>query len=191
MSESIWNREIEEGLKNFLNSFMLDKGGVPIKVKVRKPDEDFNNEVYPVIFLQNLQQKFNTKRYDPTPKVISRDTDKKLVIVEEAPLPFDCAYQIDFYTLLNSEINTMQQLFLAHTHGGRYFNLPVKDQSGNDWNLLALRRNGGNMLRRDYFDEDTRTYHSTFSFNVQTQLNENVRQNKYMVLGRELSNGGS
>ena len=54
MSSTIWNREIEEGLINFLNSFMLVKHGEnegePITVKVRKPDSDFNTESYPIIY---------------------------------------------------------------------------------------------------------------------------------------------
>lgn len=194
MSESIWSREIEEGLKNFLNTFMLyirgENKGNPIKVKVRNPDEDFKQESYPIIYLQGLQQKLSTVRYNPySEKVISQDEENNTMVVEEAPIPFDCAYQIDFYSLYASELNTMVQKFLANTHGGRYFNLPVKDQSGNDWDLFVIRR-GGTMTKRDYFDEDTRLFHSTYNFTVQTQLNENIRHTKYLVLDREIVNTG-
>ena len=194
MSESIWDREIEEGLKNFLNTFLLYSSGVnegsPIPVKVRKPDDDFGSESYPVIYLQSLQQRLNTVRYDPTDKVISRSTATNTMVVEEAPLPFDCTYQVGFYTQSRNEINSMVQKFLAHTHGGRYFNLPAKDQSGNDWDLFVIRRNGGTVSRGYHYDSVTRMYQATYSFEVHTQLNENVRHVKYMTSGVEAINVG-
>lgn len=192
MSESIWNSEIEEGLKKFFNSFLLNSDGSPIKVKVRKPDDDFMEEKYPVIYLQSLQQSLNTVRYDPTRvKEISRDEATHTVIKEEAPIAMDCIYQVDFYTLYQREINSILQKFLANTNGGRYFNLAVKDQSGNDWDLLALRRDKTNVVRRtDYFDERTRLFHAAFAFKVQTQLNENIRREGYYVTATDLSNTG-
>lgn len=188
MSESIWNREIEEGLKSFLNTIIMSSKGEPVKIKVRKPDEDFKDEVYPVIYLQNTSDKFAVNRYDPTNTIISRDTETNTVEVEEAHLPFDCDYKIGFYSLYCSEINLMLQKFLANTHGGRYFNLPVKDQSGNDWDLFVLRKNSGIMSRGYYYDKNTRIYSGTFNFSVHTQLNENIRYTKPMVTVREFTN---
>lgn len=205
MSESIWSREIEEGLKNFFNSFLkyIDEEGEeqPISVKIRKPEGDFNEESYPVIYLQNEQQKLSTVRYDPTKTIISRNEENNTVIVEDAPLPFECVYQIDFYSLYQSELNEMLQKFLAYTHGGRYFNLPVKDQSGHNWNLLVMRR-GGTMTRRDYIGKDTasfqgytqgdaRLFHGLFYITVHTQLNENIREEKYYVTNKEVVNTGN
>lgn len=193
MGESIWNREIEEGLKAFLNSFLFytnEKGEeVKVPVKIRKPNEDFNTETYPVVFLQGLQDKFVAERYDPTPKVIGKDTTNNTIIIEEAPLPFECIYRIDFYTLYRGQLNNLTQKFLANTHGGRYFNLPVKDQSGNDWDLLAIRTKGGYITKRNFFDDEcsAQPFYGSFNIKVQTQLNENVRTVKYIVAEREFN----
>lgn len=183
MSSTIWNREVEEGLINFLNSFMLVKHGEskgePITVKVRKPDSDFNTESYPIIYLQALTEKLNTVRTSSVPTVIERDIEKKQSIIEEPAMVFDLVYQIDFYTQTATEINEMTQAFLGNTHGGRYFNLPVKDQNGEDVNIFALRH-GGTMTRHDYIDEE-RLFHSLITFTIFGELNEGIRTTKFIV----------
>lgn len=183
---TIWNEEIERGLKAFLQSFMLysrgEHEGEPIKVIVRKPDDDFYEEEYPVIFIQQIQESFSTVRYDPTQKQVGRTEDGTKNITIDAPLPFDLAYQIDFYALYQTDINEMTRVFLSKTHGGRYFNLDVLDREEKPWNVFALRRGRGVMTRRDVINSTTRLFHTLISYQIRAQIDEAEPVETYTVL---------
>lgn len=182
MSKSVWFEQIDSSLLDFVSSivFVNNSEGikVPVPVIIRKPEEDFKIEVYPSVSLYNLYSMLNRERLDDIEEVIvNRDFEKGTLNIEKVAIPFVLAYQIDFWSKYQSDMNLMTQLWLSHT--GRYFNLPVKDQSGNDRNVLVMLSDS--ISKQDLLDGSDRIYHSFATYKVFTELDEEIQSTIPMV----------
>ena len=56
MSETVWFEQVDTALIDFISKG-IKIGYSPIDVRVRKPDEDFKKEDYPLISLYNVYSK--------------------------------------------------------------------------------------------------------------------------------------
>lgn len=174
MSESVWKEEVDTGLINYIRSIVsLRKDGIiyQVPVVVRKPDEDFKEEQYPLISIYNLYDTFSTVRYSPERVRISYNETNKNAILEDSAIPYDLSYQIDFWAKLQSEMNEMTRLWLANNP--KYFNLPVKDASGNNRSCLALQK--GSVKKEDILKGQERTFHSIITYRISVSLDENIK----------------
>ena len=83
MNGTVWYDQIDAGLKNFIQSIVKLKNSegvlVPVPVRVRKADEDFKQEDYPMVTIYNLSiSKRDEVRYYPfrVPRDIDIDKGK-------------------------------------------------------------------------------------------------------------------
>ena len=148
-----------------------------VKVVVRKPDEDFTEEDYPVISLYNLYDRFSKIRYSPEPVVVQRDFDSNNAVVEESALPYDLFYQIDFWANLQSDMNSMLKQWKSFAPF--WFNLDVKDESGNLRSCFVISRNDFN--KSDLLKGGKRLFHSFGTYKVQVELDNKHNQEAPMV----------
>jgi hypothetical protein len=170
-SESVWFEEIDTALIDYINSV------VSVPVQVRKPELDFKDEEYPIITIYNLYPRYDIMRKSED-KVVSKDETNKVHTIEAGAEPFNLAYQIDFWSMLHSDMNDMLQKWL-YKHS-RDFMLPVKDKSGNQRYSYATR-NGDGITRSDEFTGNKRLYHSTYTYNIRVELDEKSQVTKPMV----------
>ena len=176
MSESVWFEQVDSALMKLLSS-VIQIDGKPVKVVIRKPDEDFNEEDYPLISLYNLYDRFSKERYSPEPVVVHRDYDSNYAVVEESALPYDLYYQIDFWASLQSDMNSMTRQWKAFAPF--WFNLDVLDESGNPRSCFVLSRN--DFKKSDLMREGKRLFHSFGTYKVQVELDSNVSSTTPMV----------
>ena len=171
MSESVWNEQIDKALMGFIQS-KISVNGKPLKVKVRRPDEDFYNEDYPLATIQNLFSKFSKERYFPEPINLYRKDNEGTVVQEASALPYDMYYQIDFWATLQTDMNSIiKQWFNAV---GRCFNLSVQDESGNSRSSFVLPRN--DFQKSDLVAEGKRLFHNSSTYRIYTEIDENIQE---------------
>lgn len=168
MSESVWFEQVDNALMKLLST-VIQIDGKPVKVVIRKPDEDFNEEDYPVVSLYNLYDRFSKDRYSPEPVVVSRDFKNNYAILEESALPYDLFYQIDFWATLQSDMNSMLKQWKSFAPF--WFNLDVLDESGNLRSCFVLSTNDFN--KSDLMREGKRLFHSFGTYKVQVELDDN------------------
>lgn len=176
MSESVWFEQVDTSLINLIQS-VIHIDGVPVKVVVRKPDDDFYDEDYPVVSIYNLSDKFSRVRYDPEPVIISRDIEHNRIYMERSALPYDLLYQIDFWSVLQSDMNSMTKQWKAFADF--WFNLSVQDESGNPRSCFVLSRNDFN--KSDLLQNGRRLFHSFGTYKVSVEIDENVVEDVPMV----------
>lgn len=167
MSESVWFEQVDIALVELLkNVIQIDNR--PVKVIVRKPDEDFNEEDYPLVSIYNLYDRFSADRYSPERVVVSRDVDAKTAVIEDSALPYDLFYQIDFWSTLQSDMNSMTKQWKSYCK--RWFNLNVTDESGTPRSCFVLSRNDFN--KSDLMKNGKRLFHSFGTYKVQVEIDE-------------------
>lgn len=169
MSESVWFEQVDIALVELLrNTIKID--GKPVKVAVRKPDDDFNEEDYPLVSIYNLYDRFSKDRYSPEPVVVSRDESTNSAVLEESALSYDLFYQIDFWASLQSDMNSMTRQWKAFA--SFWFNLNVHDESGNPRSCFVLSQNDFN--KADLMKRSKRLFHSFGTYKVQVEIDDNV-----------------
>lgn len=176
MSESVWFEQVDIALVELIQRTILIDGK-PVKVIVRKPDEDFNEEDYPMVSIYNVSDKFSVERYSPEPVVLSRDVESRTLVSEESALPYDLIYQIDFWSTLQSDMNSMTKQWKSFSK--RWFNLDVTDESGNHRSCLVVPK--GDFGKSDLLSQGKRLYHSFGSYRVQVEIDEKVTNTVPMV----------
>lgn len=169
-SESVWYEQVDSALVNLLRD-KIHIDGKPVKVVVRKPDDDFNTEDYPLVSIYALYDRFSTDRYDPEPVVVSKNTELNSAILEESALPYDLFYQIDFWASLQTDMNSMLKQWKAYSKN--WFNLDVLDESGNPRSCFVLSRNDFN--KADLLKKGKRLFHSFGTYKVQVEIDEKVQ----------------
>lgn len=179
MSESVWYEEVDTSLIKLLQS-VIQIDGKPIKVVVKKPDDDFSEEEYPLVTIYSLFDRFSVDRYDPEPVVVSRDFDKKISVLEDSAQPYDLFYQIDFWSTLQSDMNSMTEQWKAFSK--RWFNLSVLDKSGTERSCFVLSRNDFN--KSDLMKNGMRLFHSFGTYKVQVELDNNSQEIVSMVTSK-------
>lgn len=176
MSESVWFEQVDSALMKLLRT-VIQIDGNPVKVVIRKPDEDFNEEDYPLVSLYNLYDRFSKGRYSPEPVVVSRNFDSNTAVLEESALPYDLFYQIDFWASLQSDMNSMLKQWKSFAPF--WFNLDVLDESGNPRSCFVISRN--DFSKADLLKEGKRLFHSFGTYKVQVELDTNNSEETAMV----------
>ena len=176
MSESVWFEQVDTALINFIQkNIIID--GKPVKAKVRKPDEDFDIEDYPLVSVYNLYDRFSTYRYNPEGSVTQRDVENNALVFEDPALPYDLYYQIDFWSILQSDMNEMTKQWKAKTKF--WFNLDVQDESGNPRSCFVLMRN--DVAKSDLLQKGRRVFHSFGTYKIQVEIDEKTQSTQPMV----------
>lgn len=176
MSESVWFEEIDKAFIKLLSS-VIKIDGKPVKVVIRKPDDDFTTEDYPLISIYNLFDRFSRERYSPESVVVSRYKEANKLVLEDSALPYDLFYQIDFWATLQSDMNEMTRQWKAFSKF--WFNLDVLDKSGIPRSCFVLSRNDFN--KSDLMRDGKRLFHSFGTYKVQVEIDENNREVAPMV----------
>lgn len=169
MSETIWFEQVDSALMKLLRT-VIQIDGKPVKVVIRKPDEDFNEEDYPVVSLYNLYDRFSKGRYSPEPIVVSKNVNSSYAVLEESALPYDLFYQIDFWANLQSDMNSMLKQWKSFA--SFWFNLDVLDESGNLRSCFVISQNDFN--KADLMKQGRRLFHSFGTYKVQVELDSNI-----------------
>ena len=91
MSESVWFEQVDIAFKKLLQR-VIQIDGKPVKVVIRKPDEDFNTEDYPLVSIYNLYDRFSKIRYSSEPIVVSKNEEANSIVLEDSALPFDFSH---------------------------------------------------------------------------------------------------
>lgn len=178
MSASVWFEQVDSALMKLLRT-VIQIDGKPVKVVVRKPDEDFNEEDYPLVSIYNLNDRFSKIRYSSEPVVVSRNIEKNLAVIEEPALPYDLSYQIDFWANLQSDINSMTKQW--KTYSKSWFNLDVLDESGELRSCFVLSKN--DFGKSDLVKNGKRLFHSFGTYKVQVELDSAQQRVESMVTG--------
>lgn len=182
MSESVWFEQVDTAFLKLLGK-VIQIDGKPVKVKIRKPDEDFNEEDYPLVSIYNLYDRFSKDRYSPEPIAVGRDEKSSTVILEDSALPHDLFYQIDFWATLQSDINSMTKQWKSFSKF--WFNLDVTDESGIPRSCFVLSRNDFN--KSDLMQNGRRLFHSFGTYKVQVEIDERVQNVVPMVTTPEIN----
>ena len=170
MSESVWFEQVDIAFKRLLQR-VIQIDGKPVKVVIRKPDEDFNTEDYPLVSVYNLYDRFSKIRYSSEPIVVSKNEEANSLILEDSALPFDLFYQIDFWATLQTDMNSMTRQWKSFSKS--WFNLDVSDMSGISRSCFVLSRNDFN--KSDLMQNGKRFFHSFGTYKVQVELDEKVQ----------------
>ena len=187
MSANVWFEEVERGLKEEILRTVeyLTPAGVkePVSkemVFVRDPEEDLREEEIPCVTITPIMNRFDTRRYNPNPVVINRDTKNNTVHMQESAVPFNLTYQIDFWSRYREDMNIMTSSWIKkHFH---QFNLPVVDDGGVVRSSNALIYE--NMRPVDLMRNQKRLYHSIISYVIWVELDDEVGYNVSMVADR-------
>lgn len=163
-SESVWFEEIDTALVKYIRTIFPNT-----RVVIRRPDMDFNEELYPCISIYAKGYKMNRLRYNHDIKVKTGIVDDN-VIMENPAIPFDIDYQIDFWTTSQNEMNNFTLIWLSHID--RHINLDVLDKSGNERNIL-FRQNSG-IIKSDLLSGDRRIFHTVLEYVAWTELDERI-----------------
>lgn len=176
MSESVWFEQVDIAFKKLLQR-VIQIDGKPVKVVIRKPDEDFNTEDYPLVSIYNLYDRFSKIRYSSEPIVVSKNKEANSLVLEDSALPFDLFYQIDFWATLQTDMNSMTRQWKAFSKS--WFNLDVSDMSDIARSCFVLSRNDFN--KSDLMQNGRRLFHSFSTYKVQVELDEKVHNVVPMV----------
>ena len=187
MSANVWFEEVERGLKEEILRTVeyLTPAGVkePVSnemVFVRDPEEDLREEEIPCVTITPIMNRFDPKRYNPNPVVISRDTKNNIAHVQESAVSFNLVYQIDFWSRYREDMNIMTSSWIKKHF--RQFNLPVVDDGGvvRSSNVLIYE----SMKPVDLMKNQKRLYHSIISYVIWVELDDEVGYNVPMVAER-------
>ena len=176
MSESVWFEQVDIALMRLLR-MVIQIDGKPVKVVVRKPDEDFNTEDYPLVSVYNLYDRFSRERYSSEPVMVSQDFNNNFAVLEESALPYDLFYQIDFWASLQSDMNSMLKQWKSFAPF--WFNLNVVDESGNPRSCFVISRN--DFSKADLMKDGKRMFHSFGTYKVQVEIDECRQENVSIV----------
>lgn len=173
MNSTVWTEQICEGLKSLIQSiitFPKNNKEVPIPVHVKKPDEDFKIESYPMAYIYNFSiSKRDPERYYPFKVLRNANTETFKGVLERSAVPHSLFFQIDFYTTLQSDMDKIMQKWLFEA--GKDFNLPVTDSGGTERTAFAL--NTGNVIQKqDNLSGSNRVFCSSFTYRIWAEIDE-------------------
>ena len=176
MSESVWFEQVDSALMKLLRT-VIQIDGKPVKVVIRRPDEDFSEEDYPLISIYNLYDRFSKERYSKESITVFRNTDNNYMVLEESALPYDLFYQIDFWANLQSDMNSMLKQWKSSAPF--WFNLDVLDESENHRSCFVVSQN--DFSKNDLLKNGKRLFHSFGTYKIQVELDENNQSVEPMV----------
>lgn len=178
MSESVWFEQVDTALINFIKSNIHVNWGT-VDCRVRKPDEDFKKEDYPIISIYNLYSKRDDVRRCPNDVPVQIDKESKTIIMEKPCLPYNLFYQIDFWAMKQSHMNDMIFQWIVATNGGRDFNLPVVDTGGTSRSCYCMCKE--DFKKSDLVTGTDRIFHSFITYRIYVEIDENVRSTAPLI----------
>lgn len=189
MSANVWSEEVERGLKQeILNTvFYLTDTGIkaPLTedmVFVRDPEEDLREEQIPCVTITPLYNRFDARRYNPNPVIMSRNEEENLLTMQDSAVPFNLFYQIDFWSRYKEDINLMTSTWLRKHF--RQFNLKVVDDGGTERSSNVIVNES--LRESDLLKNQKRLFHSIISYVIWVELDDEVGYNVHMVAEREI-----
>lgn len=190
MSANVWFEEVEKGLKEeILNTvFYLSPTGIKTNVTedmvfVRDPEEDLGEEQIPCVTITPLFNRFDPRRYNPNPVIMSKNEEENLLTMQDSAVPFNLTYQLDFWSRYKEDINLMTGSWLKKHF--RQFNLRVIDDGGTERYSNVLLNES--MRESDLLKNQKRLFHSLISYVIWVELDDEVGYNVHMVAERNLS----
>ena len=190
MSANVWSEEVERGLKQeILNTvFYLTDTGIkaPLTedmVFVRDPEEDLREEQIPCVTITPLHNRFDARRYNPNPVIMSRNDEENLLTMQDSAVPFNLLYHIDFWSRYKEDINLMTSTWLRKHF--RQFNLKVVDDGGTERSSNVIVNES--LRESDLLKNQKRLFHSIISYVIWVELDDEVGYNVHMVAERNLS----
>ena len=190
MSANVWSEEVERGLnQEILNTvFYLTDTGIkaPLTedmVFVRDPEEDLREEQIPCVTITPLYNRFDARRYNPNPVIMSRNDEENLLTMQDSAVPFNLFYQIDFWSRYKEDINLMTSTWLRKHF--RQFNLKVVDDGGTERSSNVIVNES--LRESDLLKNQKRLFHSIISYVIWVELDDEVGYNVHMVAERNLS----
>lgn len=190
MSANVWSEEVERGLKQeILNTvFYLTDTGIkaPLTedmVFVRDPEEDLREEQIPCVTITPLYNRFDARRYNPNPVIMSRNDEENLLTMQDSAVPFNLFYQVDFWSRYKEDINLMTSTWLRKHF--RQFNLKVVDDGGTERSSNVIVNES--LRESDLLKNQKRLFHSIISYVIWVELDDEVGYNVHMVAERNLS----
>lgn len=173
MNSTVWTEQICTGLKAYIQNLLtFTKGNtqVPIPVHVKKPDEDFKTESYPMVYIYNFSiSKRDHMRYYPFRVLRFVNPQTHTGKLERTAVPYSLYFQIDFYTTLQSDMDAIIQKW--NFEAGREINIPVVDSGGNTQYAFAL--NTGNVVQKqDKLSGNNRVFCSSFTYRIWAEIDE-------------------
>lgn len=174
MNGTVWYDQIDAGLKNFIQSIVKLKNSegvlIPVPVRVRKADEDFKQEDYPMVTIYNLSiSKRDEVRYYPFRVPRDIDIDKGKVNMERTAVPYSLMYQIDLWSTLQTDMNKMSALW--NFEANRDFNLPVYD-SGGVLRYAHCLQKGNEIKKLDKLRDGSRVYCTSLTYRIWSEIDE-------------------
>lgn len=189
MSANVWSEEVERGLKEEILRTVkyLDTSGKKVaitddKVYVRDPEEDLKEEDIPCVTITQLFNRFDPRRYNPNPVIMSRNKEENTLQVQDPAVPFNLFYQIDFWSRYREDINVMTSSWLKSHF--RQFNLSVIDDGGVERSSNVLVNES--MKSADLLKNQRRLFHSVISYVIWVELDDEVGYNVSMVAERNI-----
>ena len=174
MNSSVWYEQIDRGLLQFIPSIirLKDSEGleVPVPVRIRKADEDFKVEDYPMVTITNLYtSRRDEVRYYPFKVLRGYDKSTAKGNLELPAVPYSVFYQLDFWSTFQEDMNTMLSQWCFHV--SRDFNLPVIDSGGTHRDAYALQI-GDTLKRTDKLSGSDRVFCSSLTYRIWAELDE-------------------
>lgn len=194
MSANVWFEEVNTGLLNEIrNTVRIENAnGVLVALEdkalvVRKPEEEFNFEVFPCISIYNLSYRHDPLRYDPTPVKVGEDFVNNLVTLEDPAVPFNLSYQIDLWSKYQEDMDCMTKTWLIKHF--RQFNLRVVDDGGTERNCNCLMQ--GSVVKSDLILKGERLFHSIIKLLIWVELDDETYYNMPMIIKKSIEAGES
>ena len=172
MNETVWYEHIDRGLKDYIgkNILLVSSSGVPfnVPVRIRKPDEDFKIEDYPMITISHLGiSRRDEIRYSPHGAKLTKDIQRGVATIDPPAVPYTLKYQIDLWATLQRDMNAMTQQWLYKF--GRDFNLPVIDSGGIERTALCVW-SGDAVNLEDRLSSGDRMFHTPMTYSIWAEL---------------------
>lgn len=178
---SVWIEQVDRAFMKLLSKNIKIQGE-PMKVLPEKPDEDFNEEDYPVITTTFLYDRFATERYNPEDVCVKINEGESTGIFEDSASPYDLYYQVDFWTTLKTDMNSILKQW--HKLTMRWFNLPVKDESGEDRSCFVLTLD--RVMSNNFVKNGKRFFHSFQTLRVSTEIDSGIARVEPVSLSVDL-----
>jgi hypothetical protein len=132
VDKSVWFEQVDRALITLLGSTLSvtneDGEAVQVRAIVRKPDEDFREEDFPLASIYGLYQTFSKDRFSNDRVVLSKNEQEHSITLENSAVPYDLTYQIDLWASSQVDMNDMTREWL--TSVPVFYNLSVTDLSG-------------------------------------------------------------
>lgn len=188
-SKSIWFKNIDRGLIDMLTKIVklpdLEGNLISVPVVIRKNEEEFKSDQYPVISIYNLYSRLDSARYYEFDNItVGRDYHTDTIYQSKPALPYHLQYQIDFWGMYQQDMNAMTLKWLSAV--GKDFNIPVIDDSGESTFAYAMMR--GDLSKNDIFvgESTSRTMNRLYHWYLTYRIYGYLYEPEYMITSNDM-----